>query len=452
MKVIRNCVKLRESRRSIGAAVVALVMSAGAMAQNATDATPSRGSGPSPALCGRGDVREPGIQGDVPAGQTPHYNCGVKLIGQFPAFGAVAGTGNCVYVRYRGPGTTPDESQITVLDVRDPTKPTAVGAPLPVHNGSETLRAVVTKNRAIMVSGSTVFDISDCMHPRHLGEINWPDTAVPGVTRKNLPHDIRINREGTRVFASFGVWEIDLTNLSDSKTWKVIDRRCEVAAQIPGPWQEIHRQSIRSGHSLCDDATKPAPRGANYGMGSSPLQASLLWPVVSHSLDFNTDDSRLYVADQAGGTSALWAPQTKLRIFDLTQNPIKLIGETNGPGHGLDWFKVGGREYVIHSNEHSNHPEDSCNPYPRSTALGWACEAIISDVTDPTAAKNVSMVQLAINNPESCEAKKASKRDVSLAYHLIDNPMNAKFAALNFDDAGLRIFDIRNPLKPTEIA
>jgi hypothetical protein len=30
--------------------------------------------------------------------------------------------------------------------------------------------------------------------------------------------------------------------------------------------------------------------------------------------------------------------------------------------------------------------------------------------------------------------------------------MNAKFAAMNFGDAGLRIFDIRDPLKPVEVA
>lgn len=44
---------------------------------------PARGqaTGTSPALCGRGDLREPRLQGEVPAGQTANYNCGVRLIG-----------------------------------------------------------------------------------------------------------------------------------------------------------------------------------------------------------------------------------------------------------------------------------------------------------------------------------------------------------------------------------
>lgn len=445
------------NRLYAGMAAAALVTSASGMAQPAPAPVVSgQSAGISPALCGAGDVREPGIQGEVPAGQAPNYNCGVKLVGQLSVAGNVAGTGKCVYVRSRG---TQDDSQISVVDVSNPSKPVVVGAPLPVHMNSESLRVVVTKDRAVMVSGSSVFDISDCLHPKLKGEIKWPDTSVPGVWRKNLPHDIRINREGTKVFASFGVWEVDISNLGDAASWKITDRRCEVASQVPGPWQEVHRKSLKAGRSLCDDATRPAPRGANYAMGASPLQASLLWPQFSHSLDFNTDDTRMYAGDQAGGTTALWAPTPKVRIVDLTQNPIKIIGEVDGPGHGLDWFRAGGREYVLHSNEGGakgilSQPEagEPCRPYPRPSALGWAFEAFISDVTDPAQARNVSMVKLAINEPEFCNVRKASGRDPWLAYHLIDNPMNAKFAALNFGDAGLRIFDIRDPSKPAEVA
>jgi hypothetical protein len=448
--------KAAAHRLCAGVAIAALATSSGAMAEVAAT---SPAAGVSPALCAVGDTREPGIQGEVPAGQTPNYNCGVKLIGQLPVFGSVAATGKCAYVRSRGAGGTPDESTISVVDVSNPAKPVVVGEPLPAHNGSESLRLVVTKTRAVMVSGGSVFDIGDCLHPKRLGEIAWPDTTVPGVTRKNLPHDIRLNREGTKLYASLGLWEVDLSNLADATSWKITDRRCEIAAQFPGPWQEVHKQSLQHGRSLCADAKLPAPRGANYGMGSSPLQASLFWPQFSHSLDFNADDTRLYVGDQAGGTSALWAPNPKVSIVDITQNPVKIIGELPGPGHGLDWFRSGGREYVIHSNEGGTkgiamQPEkgDTCRPYPRPSSLGWGFEAFISDVTDPAQGRNVSMVKLAINDPEFCEVRKASGRDPWLAYHLIDNPMNAKFVAANFGDAGLRIFDIRDPQKPVEVA
>ncbi|WP_298197577.1 hypothetical protein, partial [Novosphingobium sp.] len=404
-------------------------------------------------------MREPGIQGEVPAGQSPSYNCGVRLLGQLPIAGSVAGTGRCVYVRSRGQGGTPDESQIYVIDVHDPKKPVVVGAPLTVRNGSESLRLTVTPERAVMVSGSTVLDIRDCLHPKVLGEINWPDTRLQGIARKNLPHDININRAGTRVYASFGLWEVNLSNLNDPASWTVADHRCEIAAQVPGPWQEMHRMSLKAGRSLCDDARKPSPMGANYSMGGSPLQASLLWPQFSHAIDLNADDTRLYTGDQSGGTTALWSPQTKVSIVDLTSKPYKIIGQVDGPGHGMNWFRSAGREYVLHSNEGGTagimgQPQkgDPCQPYPRPTSLGWAFEAFISDVTDPANARNISMLQIAINKPEFCNVRKASGRDPWLAYHLIDNPINPRFAAVNFGDAGLRIFDIRDPQKPTEVA
>lgn len=62
------------------------------------------------------------------------------------------------------------------------------------------------------------------------------------------------------------------------------------------------------------------------------------------------------------------------------------------------------------------------------------------------------MLRLAINDPEFCEIRKASGQDPWIAYHLIDNPLNPKFAAVNFGSAGLRIFDIRQPEKPREVA
>ena len=416
---------------------------------------PHSGTGISPALCGAGDIREPGIQGWVPAGQKAHYNCGVKLVSQLPLGGNVQGIGKCAYVRSRGQG---GGDRIFVVDVSDPAKPVVVGKPLRTHIHSESLRVRVTKDRAIMVSGASVFDVSDCLHPKLLGEIKWPKLTVPGIPSNILlPHDIRINHTGTKVYASFGVWVADITNLHDPNSWKVTDDRCVVAAQIPGPWQDVQREAIEAGHSLCADAAKPAPQGANYQEGSSPLMASLLWPQVSHSPALNAEDTLLYVGDQAGGNSALWAPVPKIRIIDITRSPMKIIGEFTGAGHGLDWFRSGGRDYLLHSNEvgileGTSGVGDTCAPYPRPQSLGWAYEAYITDVTDPAKARDVSMLKIAINEPRFCKLRKASGYHPSIAYHLIDNIINPKFAMVNFGDAGYRFFDIRDPEHPTEVA
>src|SRR5262249_17824022 len=71
----------------------------------------------SPALCGVGDIKEPGIQGDVPADvKVGSYNCGVRLVGELPLVGNVAGVGKCAYVRTRGTGG----QVVHVIDVSNP--------------------------------------------------------------------------------------------------------------------------------------------------------------------------------------------------------------------------------------------------------------------------------------------------------------------------------------------
>lgn len=450
-------------------------------------AVPAAAKGVSPALCGPGDVREPGIQGDVPAGLNGwQFQCGVRLVGQLPRVGNVQGYGKCAYVRASG--------NVYVIDVSDPAKPVEVGS-VPVKYASETMRAVVAKDRAVLVSGSSVYDISDCLHPKLKGDIKWPPLSI-GVGAPNgggggtglLPHDLRVSHDGTKVYGSLGLWQVDITNLDDPDSWKVTDLRCEVLAQIAGPWQEVHRVAQKAGVSLCDDEANP--NGANWRVGGSNTQAAVLWGQLSHGIAVSGDGKRVFVADQAAGTiGRLTGGKPKLRIVDVTQRPVKVLGETDGPGHSIDWFSIGGHEYVIHANEVGtsagaflrrmaagatgggapalpgapsaisalasaavNLESDTCRPYPRPTSLGWAFEVILSDVGQPAKPRNLSMLQIAINNPEHCEARKASGRDPSVAYHLIDNPTDPKFAAVNFGSAGLRIYDIRKPAKPYEVA
>ena len=77
--------------------------------------------------------------------------------------------------------------------------------------------------------------------------------------------------------------------------------------------------------------------------------------------------------------------------------------------------------------------------------------AYISEVTRDRG-RRTSMLTLAINRPEFCDVRAASGRDPWVSYHVVDNPLNAKFAAVSFGTAGLRLFDIRDPARPVEVA
>lgn len=452
---------------------------------------PAAVKGASPALCGPGDMPEPGIQGDVPAGvRTGSYNCGVRLVGQIPQLsGTVQGIGKCAYVR--------TGRVVNVIDVSDPAKPVNVRN-VPYLWGSESFRIAVAKDRAVLVSGSSVYDIKDCLNPVLKGEIKWPPLNI-GIDKPLgggggtgiLPHDIRINHAGTKVYGSLGLWEVDISNLDDPNSWKVNDLRCDILQDIPGPWQEPHRAARRVGNDLCEDMAKSdAARGANWRLAGSSAQTSVLWPQLSHGPAVGGTDKYVYIGDQAGGTlGKISNNKTYLHVVDVSRRPAKVVGRTDGPGHSVDWFQTGGRQYVLHANEIGsgtpfagtapargappagaapgaparggvsnlaagalNTTSDTCKHYPRPTALGWAFDAVLTDVTDPTRPRNINQLRIAINNPEHCAARKASGKDPSVAYHMIDDPMNAHFAMVNFGSAGLRIFDIRNPGKAVEVA
>jgi hypothetical protein len=184
---------------------------------------------------------------------------------------------------------------------------------------------------------------------------------------------------------------------------------------------------------------------------ATPAQGALLWPQMSHSPDTNGDDTRLYLADQAGGISGQLEPQPHLRVIDLTQDTPRLVAEVPGAGHSLDWFQTtNGREFVLHANEGGTG--DSCvSQRRRPESLGWAYDAAVTEVTRDRA-RRVSRLELAINKPEFCEERRASGHNPWVSYHSIDDPTDARFAMVSFGTAGLRVFDVRNPRRPVEVA
>src|SRR5262249_28967656 len=142
---------------------LALVFFTSSVARQPNVAHAEAAQGASPALCGPSDTREPGIQGDVPAGAAANYNCGVRLVCQLPVVGNVQGAGTCAYVRTR-------DGLVHVIDVRNPARPVETMT-VPVHSGSESLRVVTNRERSILVSGSSVYDVKNCLHPVLKGEI-----------------------------------------------------------------------------------------------------------------------------------------------------------------------------------------------------------------------------------------------------------------------------------------
>lgn len=408
--------------------------------------------------CGALDTPETGIQGDIPRADKESgraelgYNCGLSTVHQLDITGAVQGYDHCAYVR-----TASDTIQ--VLDMSDPTRPVTVGTLSPgaasgLNQTSETIRVVTTEENPdappLLASGSSIYDISDCDQPVEKGKVAWPG-FVPWPA--GMSHDIRVGHAGDKVYSSVGVVVADISDLNNPDNWPVVNHTCDLAAQF----LSVHLVQ-QAGVDLCDVMDDTAPQ-------------------MSHGPDDNATGTRLYVGNQGipatvgdasglldAGGSAEDVGDTTLRIIDLTTTPPTIVAQGDGPGHSIDWFRTAdGREYILHANEFVFVQQASCAPHPRPNSLGWAFEAFITEVTGDTLVRR-SMLELDINKPENCAAKMESGQGTSIAYHSVDNPFNATFAMVSFGDgvipafdgspsgAGLRLFDIRNPSEPLEVA
>lgn len=64
----------------------------------------------------------------------------------------------------------------------------------------------------------------------------------------------------------------------------------------------------------------------------------------------------------------------------------------------------------------------------------------------------VSELGLAINEPVNCLVQLASGVHPTIHYNEVDDPDDTTFALLGMGTAGLRLFDVRDPANPTEVA
>ena len=351
----------------------------------------------SPALCGPDDTPETGIQGDIADMPMGGFNCGLSLLSFVPGGGHVQGSGHCAYVRT--PGTLPyTGDSLFAYSLADPTNPVQTDIE-PSVGGSESIRARTTDDRAILVAGNGVYDVSDCEDLVFKGAIAWPSAnAQAGLfVAATSSHEIAISHDARRVYTGLGFGVADLVDLDDSASWSVKIWTCEM--------------NVQSGYLavvdplLCDQVPQ-----VDYVRQ------------YSHSSDDNLDGTRWYGANQAGdaipggdghGTSQN-EPATA-RMVDISNHPDEItILDTlpEFPGHSMNWWRTpDGREFIIGANESLSGPGDTCREYPRPTNLGNAGEAYIVEVTGGefdhetfAAYRENPQLTMAINRPENCEA------------------------------------------------
>ena len=430
----------RKRWTAIAAAVAVLPLAGVVSIARAVDDPPTPSS-KSPASCGRLDTPETGIQGDVPradqdSGRAERgYNCGLALVGH-NGFGGekssdLAWSGDCAYVQADG--------VVRVIDVHDPTAP-VVTRELATGGGSENIHAVTTRDRALLVasraheSGATpddaivpvdVFDVRKCTEPKLVGTIQFPGHLTDA---SGPVHNVALSPDGTKVYGTIPLQVADISNLGDPKSWKVRTLQCEILQQY---------------HPLY---APPSPVCSGTGRYTTEL---------SHEVGFDKAGTRMYIGGQQ--------PQPYeelLHVVDITGPSPKIISTIPGAGHGMRRATIGGRQFLLHSDETApgipqpaERRANGCIPESQTPFAGTA-QARLTDISDERSPKTLATLDLAINrpDPQTCAAAADSSVNSTIHYHEVDNPDATTFAMLSMKNAGLRVFDVRDPRHPSEVA
>src|SRR5262245_46222218 len=209
------------------------------------------------------------------------------------------------------------------------------------------------------------------------------------------------------------------------------------------------------------------------------LIAAWLVPVAganSHGLSIRDDGRRGYFValGTSGGATGITDPNVPanngLLIYDLSQiqdrvpNPqVKLISQLlwkdgSGAQHTIP-IKINGKPYLIFVDEAGTggfssdaQRQAACDagmpPYPM---------ARIIDISDETKPRIVSRLGLETHDPKNCAQVLPDLVGLGIFtygshYCSVDNKTKTTTLACGYFNSGIRVFDIRNPEQPKEIA
>lgn len=380
-----------------------------------------------PATCGPGSAPESGIQGRVPKADRESgrsaggYSCNLELVGQDQGQGASwvnPSYDHCAYVAQHFPSVerTPG---VRVLDVSDPAHPKQTATlssvamlgtweTLKVHPGRKLLAAVSALAPVGQGVGFLdVYDVSDCAHPRLLNSVAETALGLPVAT---FGHEGEFSPDGRTYWAT----------------------------------------SAYTGLITAIDVSDPAHPSVLYTGRTG---------VGNHGMGFSPDGTRLYLAE-AGllGSGALLTPlplddaaePNGLQVFDVgevqARTPLpqlhelgELTWQDGAAGQHAIPVTYGGRPHVVFVDE-------LLSGGPR-----------IIDVSDPARPVTVAKLKLAIQMPEHADLRKGDTTNPVLFgydshYCTVDRPTDPTALACGEFASGVRVFDIRDPRAPKEIA
>ena len=423
------------------------------------------------AKCGPNDHPESALQGQVPAAMRAAgfkgFNCNLELVGQFRGNGANwqttqftqrlnsaastngqdNGAGNrdrvCGYhgtasPRLSAPGRT--QFGVPVIDITDPRHPNATAylttpsmldpwESLKVNERRNLLGADNGQDGGFAPSGGPeidIYDVSqDCRHPQLIVSKAVGTGADGGIVAPVVGHEGSWAPDGLTYYGgdlrNFQYYAVDTSDPSRPKllaTWK------------PG-FANVHGLSIR------DDGN----RGYFVSLDGGVDLTNPAVPATNGLMIYDLSDIQARKPN----------PQAKLvsKLF---------WKDGSGAQHTIP-VRINGTPYIVHVDEAGSGGFSSAAQIARACAANLPPfpMARIIDISDEKNPRIVSRLGLETHDPANCAKVQPDLVGLSIFtygshYCSVDNRHHATTLACGYFNSGIRVFDIRDPKRPKEIA
>jgi hypothetical protein len=434
------------------------------------------------AVCGPEDNPETGLQGQVPAALRAAgfkgFNCNLKLIAQSRNDG-----GNWQSAEFKD-GRQPFRDN----DSRDnDSNGRGRGNDKPHHNcgyygSASPSLSPATRNPATF--GTRVIDITDVNAPKLTGYLQTPSMLDPWESLKvNEPRQLLMADQGTNGGGGPGVDVYDLSQ--DCRAPQLLASAAVGTGTDGGPLAPVKP----IGHEGAF-----APDGLTYYIGdldnkmydavdiTNPTRPRYITSfdmatigLGTHGLSVSNDGNRVYATSLgtlpsvADVTDPSVAPVNGFVILDSSEvqerrpnAEMKLVSKflykDGSVAQVTIPVSIRGKPYIINVDEGGSGG---------TTFAGWVAScaaglppfpmARIVDISNEKNPTLVSKVVLEINTPQHCASVLPDLVGLSIFtygthYCSVDDRNNATTLACGMFNSGIRVFDIRNPERPKEIA
>jgi hypothetical protein len=421
------------------------------------------------AKCGPGDRPETGLQGQVPAALRAAgfqgFNCNLELIGQSKGDGANwqttefrradrdRGEGErrghrddavCAYHGTASPALSlPGRTNlgVPVIDITNPGKPTPTThlTTTSMLDPWESLK--VNERRQLLAADNgqnggggpevDIYDVSDdCRFPQLLATLPVGTGTDGGIVAPIIGHEGTWAPDGLTYYGgdlrAAQYYAVDTTDPTKPKL---------LAAWKPGI-ANVH------GMSISDDG-KRGYFVSLGGLGGNPT-ADLTNPTVPAT-------NGLLIYDLSEIQARKPNPQAKLISTVLWKDGSVAQHTIN--------VRIKGRPYVIFVDEAGSGGLSGLAQQQAACAAGLTPfpMARIIDISDETRPKVVTKIMTEVHDPANCSKVIPDLTGLSIFtygthYCSVDNRHNATTLACGMFNSGIRVYDIRDPLRPKEIA